>query len=143
MEKVDNYTAFAVIPDEGGKVLHYGTFYGACLSYYRGTWKWIKIPKNIVSKGSKYDHGGSDRYLRYNCRGPFRDRLWHSMIAMLFLKANLTGKQVHHLNNDGLCCRADNLVVVTPKEHAQYHKDMRSGKIIITNLQKSKLYVTH
>ncbi len=140
----DNLTEFRLIPEKGTKALHYGTNFGACLSYHKGKWKWVKLQKNIVSKGSKTDHGGSDRYLRYNCNSsPFHNRLWHSIIAMLFCDKELTpGKQVHHLNNNGYCCRADNLVVVTPKEHQQYHQDIKTGKVVITNLQKSLFYVT-
>ena len=140
-ELTDNLTVIKRLPYNETR---YGTFYGACLSFRNGKWQSVKLQKNIVSKGSKTEHGGSDRYLRYNCTwSPLHNRLWHSVIAMLFCETKLTpDKQVHHLNNNGYCCRADNLVVVTPKEHRQIHKQIRSGQIIITNLQKSLFYVT-
>ena len=46
-----------------------------------------------------------------------------------------TGQATHHLNNDGLDNRQDNLRVCTPKEHKEYHYPHTIGPQMVIHLR--------
>ena len=137
MEKIDNYTAFAVIEETGCKVVHYRTFYGACLSYNRGKWRWLKLRWNQTKHQS--------RYWVYNVSTSSKhNQLWHRGQAEAFVKPGRPDQnQVDHIDGNPNNNRGDNLRWCTGQENQQYARDIRRGVTIITNLQKSKFYVTH
>ena len=141
---VDNLTVFKLIPEEGVRAQHYGTSYGACLSYNKGKWRWKKLKKHYIGRGSKTDHGGGGKYWIYNSHDPnFHNHYWHRILAAVFHpEHNPARNRVDHIDGNTHNNSTDNLRWCTDKENMRYAREIRTGERIITNLQKSLFYVT-
>ena len=51
--------------------------------------------------------------------------LVHKLVAIAFLDTpNQAFMEIHHINNDKLCNRADNLVFLTREEHRKIHREL-------------------
>ena len=149
MEEVDNLTIIKRLKYNKNETAFYASNYGAILSHkYNGKISVIGLKKNRSEKERPCSnkHGIDKRPLEHinYVNSPIHGKRVPRLVAEAFLgERAIKGKQVHHINGNPACNRADNLIAVTPKEHAQIHKQIRSGQIIITNLQRSLFYVKH
>ena len=143
MDDIDNYTAFAVI-DELAQSTHYRTFYGACLSYCRGKWKWLKLRWHLTSHGAKQRHG-TRKYWLYNVsNSPKHNQIWSRGQAEAFAEPGRPDQiQVDHIDGNPDNNRGDNVRWCTGKENIQFAREIRRGERVITNLQKSLFYVNY
>ena len=147
-EEPDNLTVIKRLKYNARYIAYYASNYGAILNHqYKGKMSVIGRQKNRSKKESPCSirHGQDKRPndLINSSHSPLHNKKASRLVAEAFLGEDvIKGKQVHHINNNPACNRADNLKAVTHKEHMQLHKQIRSGQIKITNLQKSKFYVT-
>ena len=148
MEDIDNITIIKRLPYNARRVAYYASNYGAILNHqYNGNMSVIGRQKNRSKKESpcNIQHGNDKRpsNLINSSHSPLHNKNASRLVAEAFLgEEAIKGKHVHHINNNPACNRADNIIAVTQKVHMQIHKQIRSGQIKITNLQKSLFYVT-
>lgn len=147
-DPIDNLTVIKRLPYNARGVAYYASNYGAILNHQsKGKMSVIGLQKNKSIKNSIccIKHGVHKRpYVQINAsHSPIHNKKVPRLVAEAFLGEKvIKGKQVHHINGNPACNRADNLIAVTQKEHCQIHKQIRSGQIEITNLQKAEFYVT-
>lgn len=145
---VDNLTILKRLNYNSKRSAYYASNYGAILNLQsKGKMSVLGVQKNksVKERPSAARHGADKRPFKcINSHGsPLHNKQVPRLVAEAFLgEKAIKGKQIHHLNGNPACNRADNIIAVTPKEHAQIHKQIRSGQIVITNLQKAKFYVT-
>ena len=148
MEEIDNLTIIKRLPYNARYVAYYASNYGAILNRRsNGKMSVIGLQKNRSKKececGIKHGMDKRPANLINASHSPLHNKIVQRLVAEAFLgEETIKGKHIHHINNNPACNRADNIIAVTPKEHAQFHKQIRSGQIKITNLQKSLFYVT-
>lgn len=72
-------------------------------------------------------YNGFKMYPRYVLwRNGVRKLVWcHRLIATVFI-GNADYKNVHHRDGDPLNFHADNLAILTPKEHREHHMRLRA-----------------
>lgn len=122
----------------------YISSFGAPLSLFRKRWYRLGFRNRHLSPAAKNYSIDKPAYsIVHSQRNPLDNKTLHRLLARTFFGEDyIKGKEIHHLNNNGFCNRLDNIILVSREEHAQIHKQIRSGQIIITNLQKSLFYVT-
>ena len=147
-EEPDNLTILKRLPYNARYIAYYASNYGAILNHqYKGKMSVLSLQNNRSKREepSAHKHGLDKRPCRLinSHHSPIHNKQVPRLVAEAFLgERAIIDKQIHHINGNPACNRADNLIAVTPKEHAQYHTQIRSGQIEITNLQKAKFYVT-
>ena len=148
MEDIDNITIIKRLPYNAQRVAYYASNYGAILNHqYNGKMSVLGLKDNRSRREcpGSIKHGKNKRPadLINSRHSPIHNKRVQRLVAEAFHgEEAIKSKHVHHINNNPACNRADNLIAVTPKEHMQLHKQIRSGQIKITNLQKSLFYVT-
>lgn len=89
-----------------------------------------------IRQGYKRFRGGG------RLSGKLGGKIVHRVIYQAFHpNEDITGLQIDHIDGNRYNNRVDNLRTCTNLENAHFAKQIRRGKVIITNLQKSLFYV--
>ena len=146
--KPDNLTILLRTKYNARNIAYYASNYGCVLNRRKGGKMSILNVQRNASKRTCPDalkHGRQNRPPHFinSSHAPVHNKSVYRIIAEAFFGEDaVRGKLIHHKDCNAANNRIDNLMIVTPKQHMQIHKQIRSGEIEITNLQKSLFYVT-
>ena len=140
----DNLTIWRRLPYNTKISSYFATNYGAILRRMKRGITVLSIGKNRVCPAS-YKHGidkRGGRYLINSYGSPLHNKLIYRIIATAFCpNDNPERNQVDHIDGNPANQRADNLRWCTGKENMQFYREIRSGKRVISNLDKALFYV--
>ena len=143
-ERPDNMTEWRRLPYNTNVSSYFATNYGAILRRMKRGITVLRIGKQRLNPAS-YKHGvdkRGGRYLINSCDSPLHNKLIYRLIATAFCPNDDPKRnQVDHIDNNPANQRADNLRWCTDKENKQFYREIRTGKRVISNLDKALFYV--
>ena len=142
----DERTVAKQIPLEGKFKLYYYTFYGRVLSWSKrdGTWRVILPPEHHYSPAAQKSRKETEQYDEFHsgCVScALKDQYVHRLGAMAWLPpGELWQNQIDHEDGNKFNNSIDNLRRCDNSENKRFALAIKTGKTIITNLQKSTFY---
>ncbi len=142
----DNQTIWRRLPYNTSKSAFFATNYGAILRRMkRGI---TIVPLNKALSQTNRPHAikhGDDKRGTYQIKSrysPIDGKLIYRLVAAAFCPNDDPKRnQVDHIDNNPANQRADNLRWVTQSENIRYYHEIRTGKRVISNLDKALFYV--
>ncbi len=139
-KEIDNLTIWRIV--EKNRIGNtYVTNYGGSLLITNSGEHTMRCQRTCISPAmlAKSIHQG---YKRFVGNGRLGNKLVHRVIYQAFHPdEDITGKQIDHIDGNRYNNRVDNLRACTNLENAHFAKEIRSGKRVISNLDKALFYV--
>ena len=140
----DNQTIWRKLPYDTNKSAFFATNYGAILRRMKRGITVVPLMKGKLSPRS-IAHGMDKRgglYKLNSPNSPIHNKRIYRLIAEAFCPNDDPKRnQVDHIDNNPANQRADNLRWCTGKENMQFYREIRTGKRVISNLDKARFYV--